>query len=118
MNRAREFIAIDGERGPAGDARQVRGVENERAEKPHLGFEQAVGVRRFRTLESVGAHELREPLRLVRGRGANWPHLVDDDIMSTLGELPGSLAAREPSANDVYQSAHDAPSSDSVDVGM
>jgi hypothetical protein len=37
----------------------------------------------------------------VRRRTANAAHLVDDDVMSSLGELPGRFAPGKPAAHDV-----------------
>jgi hypothetical protein len=38
----------------------------------------------------------------MRGRAAHATHLVDHNVVTTLGELPGGLAAGESSADDVY----------------
>ena len=66
----------------------------------HLGLQQAVRVRRLGALEGVRADELGEPVGLVRGGRARGAHLVEDDPVAALGELPGRLAAGEPAADD------------------
>ena len=72
-----------------------------RAEQAHLGLEQAVRVGGLGALEGVRADELREPIGLVRFGAADGPHLVHDDVVPALGELPGGLAAGESAADDV-----------------
>ena len=101
VHRRGEHVAIDGERAAAGNARLVRRPEHDRAEQAHLGLEQAVRVRRLGALERVGAHELGETVGLVRRRAAHAAHLVDDDVVAALGELPRGFAAGEPAADDV-----------------
>ena len=89
------------ERGAARNARLVRRPEHDGAEQAHLGLEQSVRVGRLGALEGVRAHELGEAVGLVRRGAAHAAHLVDDDVVPTLGELPGGLAPGEPAADDV-----------------
>jgi hypothetical protein len=42
----------------------------------------------------------------VRGSRANRPLLVDDDVMTALGELPRRLASRESTSDDMYGLGH------------
>src|SRR4051812_18093777 len=96
-----EYIAVDGERAPARHARLIGRLENDRTEHTHLGLEQPVRVGRLSALERVGADELRETIGLVRRRAADAAHLVNDDIVSPHGELPGGFAAGESATGDV-----------------
>ena len=95
------MLAVDGERAAAGHPRRVGALEDHAAEEAHLGLEQAVRVGGLGALEGVGADELREPIGLVRFGSADGPHLVHDDVVPALGELPGGLAAGESAADDV-----------------
>ena len=101
-HRGGEDLAVDGERAATGDARVVGALEDHAAEQAHLGLEQAVCVGGLGALEGVGADELRETIGLVRLGAAHGPHLVHDDVVPALGELPGGLAAGEAAADDVY----------------
>jgi hypothetical protein len=46
-------------------------------------------------LEGVRAHELSEPVGLVRRRVDRGPHLVQHDVVTTLRELPRRLRSCE-----------------------
>ena len=94
VHRGGEHLAVDGERAAARNARLIGALEDHRAEQAHLGLEQAVRVGRLGALEGVGADELGEPVGLVRSVAADGTHLVQDDVVPALGELPGGLAAR------------------------
>ena len=63
-------------------------------------------VRRLGALEGVGADELGEAIGLVRRRAADAAHLVHDDVVAALGELPGGFAAGESAADDVDGLSH------------
>src|SRR5690606_7175896 len=78
------------------------------AERAHLGLEQAVRVDQLLALERVGANQLGEPVRLVRGRAAHGPHLDQRDLVATLRELPRCLAAGQAAADDSHL-RHDDP---------
>src|SRR5688500_2809502 len=56
---------------------------------------------RLGALERVRAHQLGESIRLVGRRGANGTHLVQHDLVTAFGELPGGLRAGEASAHYV-----------------
>ena len=114
MHGAGKVLAIDRQRRPAGYARGVGRLENERAEDAHFGLEQAVRVRRLRALECVRADELREPIGLVRRRRSRRPHLMHDDIVAALRELPRRLAAGESSTDDPYRFSHQKPAASLV----
>ena len=97
----RKHIAIDGERTAARDTRRVGRLQDHAAEQPHLGLEQAVRVDRLGALERVRADQLREPLRLVGWRLANWTHLVEYHATAALGELPRGFTAGQPPTDNV-----------------
>ena len=110
MNGAGEHVAINGQRRAAGNAGGVRAIEDQRAKNSHLRLEQAMRVCRFGALERVRADKLREAVGLVRRSRADWPHLMDGDVMPALRELPRRFAAGKAPANDVYRLAHGARS--------
>jgi hypothetical protein len=101
VHTGREDVAVHRERGSARDAGVVRRLQDHGAQQTHLGFEQAVRVRDLGALESVRADQLREAIGLVRRRAAHAAHLVDDNVVSTLGELPRRFATGESAADDV-----------------
>src|SRR5688572_21552933 len=47
-------------------------------------------------LEGVGADQLREALRLVRGGAAHPTHLMQHNLVAAFRKLPGRFAACEP----------------------
>src|SRR3954447_5501948 len=106
VHRRGKTVPIDGQRRAARHARRVRRLEDHRAEEAHLGLEEPMRVRRLRALERVRADELREPIGLVRGGRANRPHLVHDDVMAALRELPRGFAACETTSDDMYGLRH------------
>jgi hypothetical protein len=58
--------------------------------------------------ERVGADQLGEFCRFVRGRGPRWPHFVENDRHTATRDLPGGLGTRETAAYDMNrtQSIH------------
>ncbi len=56
-------------------------------------------------LERVRADQLRQSRRLVRGRGTRGTHLVQDDSVPALGELPCRLTAGQAATDDVNRMA-------------
>ena len=96
----REPLAIDGQRSAGRDARLIGGAHDDRAEPPHLLFEQADGVIELVAAEGVAADELGELVGLVDGRRPHRPHLVENDPYAGGGGLPGCLAAGQPAADD------------------
>ena len=98
----REDLAIDRERRSARDARLIGAVEDERAQLPHLGLEQAVRVAGFGALERVRADEFTEFFGAMRGGAAGGAHFIHHDRMPALGELPGGFASGEPAADHLH----------------
>ena len=66
-DKAREALAVDGERTARRHASRVRRCHDERAETAHLLLEDADGVLKTRAAQRIAADELGEVRRLVRG---------------------------------------------------
>ena len=62
-----ELLAIDGQRGAGRHAHAIGDAHDQRAEPPHLLFEQADGVVELVAAEGIAADELGEPIGLVHG---------------------------------------------------
>ena len=95
-----EPLAIHGERAARGDRRAIRGAHHERAGAPHLLLEQADGVRERRAAQRVGADELGEVIRRLRGRALGRLHLEEPHGDAALRELERGLAACQAPADD------------------
>src|SRR5258705_1646994 len=102
LQALRKRHTIDRECAPTRNPRVVRGLQHNAAKLPHLGFEQAVRVRRFDRFEGVAADELGEALSLMRRRHLDLAQLVQHYTDATLGEGPGGFAAREAAADYEY----------------
>ena len=80
---------------------RVGRAHHQRAAIPQLGMEEADRVRgRVVRTERVRADELGEPVGLVRGRGADGPHLVEAHVDAGLRELERGLRPCEAAADD------------------
>ena len=98
----RKAVAVDRERAAGRKLMAVAHLHDQRAGAPHLGVQQADGVRlRVVGAKGIGADELGEVFRLVRRGHGRRPHLVQNDRNAGLGELPGGLRAGEAAADDV-----------------
>ncbi len=101
-----EYIPVHGKRLPAWNARAGRHFEQQRTEPPQFFLEQprrgGLGLR----LERVAAHQLRQPVRLVRGRGPHRPHLVQHARQAPARDLPSRLGTRQARADNVNGIAH------------
>jgi hypothetical protein len=82
----------------------VGDAHDQRAEAPHLLVQQAdrAGHGAVRP-ERIRADQFAQPARLVRGRHASGPHLVQHDRNVAGRQLPGGFAAGEAAADDVYR---------------
>ena len=100
-DRGRKEVAVDREGGATRHARLIRTLQHHGTQRAHLGLEQAVCVVRFGALERVGTDELGQPIGLMRRGSAHRSHLVQYHVVATLGQLPGRLATRETTADDV-----------------
>ena len=96
----REQLPVDGQRGSGGHAARFGRAHDERAEAPHLLFQQADGVVEFVAAERVAADELSEAVRPVHGRGMGRPHFVERDGNALRGGLPRRFGTRQSSADD------------------
>ena len=102
MTASEKPIAVDGERAAGRQLVRVAHAHDQRAGAPHLGVQQADGVRLGVVgAEGIGADQLGEAAGLVRRRHHRRPHLVQHDRHARLGELPGGLRAGEAGADDV-----------------
>ena len=97
----REQLAVDRQRAAAGDACRIGRLEDHRPHRAHFGLQQAMSVGDLGALERVGAHELSEPIGLVRRRLPHRPHLVQHDGVAALGKLVGGFGSGEAAANHV-----------------
>jgi hypothetical protein len=93
-----EHGAVHRERRTAGDARLVGALQEDAAQEPQLGLEQAVRVGGLGALEAVGAHQLGEAVGLVGGGGSHGAHLDQRDAHAALGQGPRGLAPRQPAS--------------------
>ena len=98
-------MAIHSQRCAGCNLRFIRDAQKDGAERAHLGFEQSMCITEVFALEGVRANELREAIRLMRGRLTHGPHLDERHMMSTLRQLPRRLAAGEARAYDQHFSA-------------
>ncbi len=102
----RERHPVHREGGAARHARGVGRLEHDAPQPPHLGLQQAMGVRELDRLEGVTADELGQAAGLVRRRHLDGAHLVQRDRDASPGERPGSLAAREPAPHHRRTEGH------------
>ena len=100
-HRAREQLAVDGQRSPCRHSRDIGGVHDERVEPAHFLFEQADGIVEFVAAERIAADQLREPIRLVDFSRPHRPHLVDGDRNAEPRGLPGGFAPGQTAADNV-----------------
>ena len=101
VHRSREHVPIHGERAAAGHAGLVGSPQHERTQQTHLGFEQAVRIGRFGTLERVRAHQLGQSVGLVGRGAADGTHFVQHHVVAALSELPRGFRPGESAADDV-----------------
>lgn len=97
----RKRDAIHGQRRARGHPRRIGGLHDHRAQPPHFFFQQPDGVIQLVAAKRVAAHELGQAVGFVHGRRTHGPHLVNADGNAETRSLPGSLAARKPSPDDV-----------------
>ena len=93
-DRLGEPLAIDRQRRAGRHAARLGGTHHERAEPPHLFFQQADGVVELVAAEGIAADELGEPIGLVHGGRTHRPHLVQRDRHAARRRLPRGLATR------------------------
>ncbi|MNQ91712.1 hypothetical protein D3C85_1071060 [compost metagenome] len=102
----RKAVAIDRQGAARRDLMGVAAFHDDRAERAHLGVQQADGVvfPVVRT-EGVGADQFGQAIRLVRvGLDARHAaHFMQDDGHAGLGDLPGGFGAGEAAADDVHR---------------
>ena len=96
----REALPVDGQGGPGGHPARFGGAHDERAEAPHLFFQEADGVIELVAAERIAADELSEAVRPMDGRGMGRPHFVQRDGYALRGGLPRRLGTREPPADN------------------
>ncbi len=101
VTSAENRSAVDRERGAGRHARDVRRAHHQRAEPPHLLFEETDGVIEFVAAEGIAADQFRQAVRLVDGGRTDRPHLVKSDRNTVRRGLPRSFAAREAASDDV-----------------
>ena len=80
----------------------VRRLQDEAPQPPQLLLEQSHSVFQPRAPQGVGADQLRELRRMVRGGHFPGLHLPERDLHAPLCQLPGRLAPREPRADYGY----------------
>ena len=97
----REALAIDGERGAGGNAGELGGPHDQRAQPPHLFLEEPDGVIELVAAERVAADQLRQPIGLVDQRRPDRTHLVQDHRHAARRDLPRGFGTGETTANDV-----------------
>ena len=51
-------------------------------------------------LERIAANEFRKPVGLMRIRGADGAHFMQDDVDAALGQLPCGFGAGQSAAGD------------------
>ncbi|CAH1660522.1 hypothetical protein CHELA1G11_11778 [Hyphomicrobiales bacterium] len=97
-----ESLTIDSQRATGGHLMAVSHCHDERRQPPHLLMEEAdsiclgvVGA------EGIGADQLGQTFALVGGRRRGRPHLVENDRLAGLRDLPGGFGAGEATADDV-----------------
>ena len=93
-----EAVAVNGQRPAGRDLVGIGRAQDQRPERPHFLVQQADGVAvGIVRAERIRADELGEIPALMRLRAAHGPHLVENDRMAALGDLPGgSDPARPP----------------------
>lgn len=96
----RKLFAIDGQCFARRHAMAIGRRDDQRIQGPHFFFETPDGAGRFVRPEGITADELGEPIRAMRDGFSSGPHFVQDDAHASVCELPRSLAAREPAADD------------------
>src|SRR5689334_2423219 len=84
-------VSVDCKRASRLHSRFVSTLENHRAQHAHLGLQKPVRIRRFSTLESIGADQLGESVSVMRWRLLYRTHLVQHNAMAAFRELPRSL---------------------------
>jgi hypothetical protein len=98
----REPVAVDRKRAAGRDLIGIGGAHHQGIELAHLLVQQpdriVLGVI---GAERIGANQLGQRRGLVRGRGAQRPHLVQHHRYAATDDLPGRLATREAAADDV-----------------
>ncbi len=97
-----KFHAIDRERAARRHLVGVGRAHDQRPEPAHLFVQQAdrVGVGGIGA-EGIGADELGQAFRLVRGGHSDRPHLVQHDGHAAARDLPGRFGPGETAADDV-----------------
>ena len=103
-DRGGESVAINRERAARRHLVGVGAGHDQGIHPPHFKMHKADGVcAGFVRSEGVGAYKLGERAGLVRGGGAQWPHLVQDCRHARLRELPGGFAAREAAPHHMHR---------------
>ena len=90
-NRSRSTASA----APAG-TRLLGRPHHQRAETPHLFFQQADGVVQLVAAEGIAADQFGEPIGLVNRRLPDRPHFVERNGNAPRGRLPGCLEPASP----------------------
>ena len=104
-----EAVAVHRQRGAGGHAVRVALAQDQRAERAHLGMEQADGVLLgIVRAEAVRAHQLGEVIGVVGGRPLDAAHFGEANLEAGFGQLPRGFGSGEAAADDVNV-VHGAP---------
>ena len=104
-------VAVHRQRRASRHAMPVAHGDDQPASPPHLFVQQPHRIV-FPVIrpERVGAHQFREPVRMVSISPPHRPHFVQHHGHAEIGRLPGRLRPRHAAADDVYGFAcHGAP---------
>src|SRR5690606_40272830 len=101
-HRLSKELPVDGQSSARRHLVAIGAGDDDRAQPPHLFFQQARGTGEPVCAQRVGTDELSQVLRVMRRGHLARAHLVEVDVDSQVGRLPGSLTAREAAADDGY----------------
>ncbi len=101
-------VAIDRHCRACGHSRRLARAHDQAVEPAHLVMQQPDRVLLVIVgTEGIGAHQLGEPVGVVRGRGVTAAaHFGQADTIAALRQLPGRFASGEAAADDVDVVGH------------
>ena len=99
-NSGRKRFTVHGKRVACRHSGLVGPPHNQGIETPHFLFQQADGVGKFVSPETVGAYKLGELICVMRRRSVPGPHFIQCDLNSPLRQLPCGFGSRKSGADD------------------
>jgi len=101
-----EKFTVYGQRLPGGHFHPFGHVHDQAAKLRHFEFQEADAGFKLCRAKGVGADQFGQVLALMRRREALRLHFIENDIASSLGQLPGGFASGQSGSDNCVGFAH------------